>query len=169
MKYEDVEEKVNEQLQKVILDYNFSDLADAKFKLVYRTKKKGRRDFITFAEISATSEMVKFLTSSEIEDGYDYLIVIDKNIYEALDEQDQIRILRHELRHTDVVVNEKTGALSYCTRTHTIEDFFEDVDIESKPDGDLHWKERASTIAESVYEKLEEEKKAERKNKKSRK
>lgn len=169
MRYEDVEEKVNEQLQKVILDYGFSDIADAKFKIVYRTKKKGKRDFITFAEICATSEMVKFLTSSEIEDGYDYLIIIDKNIYEVLDEKDQIRLLRHELRHTDVVVNEKTGTLTYGTRTHTIEDFFEDVEIENKPDGDMHWKERAVSIAVSIYDKIEEEKKAEKKNKKTRK
>lgn len=168
MKYEEVEQSVIDMLNKVILDYHFTDINDAKFKVVYRTKKKGKNSFITVAEICATSEMVKFLTSNEIEDGYDYLIIIDKNIYEALEDPDKIRVLRHELRHTEVTVNDKTGTISYGTRRHTIEDFYEDVDIESKVDGDMRWKERLSTISESIYEQIEEDKKNEKKkNRKS--
>lgn len=166
MKYEDVEDDVVDFFNKVILDYNFSDVQDARFKLVYRNKKKGNKKFITFAEICATSEMIRYLTSKEIEDGYDYIVIIDKNIYEAIDEKDKIRILRHELRHCDVSVNEKTGTITYGTRKHTVEDFYEDMEIEAQPDGDVRWKERIASIAESIYEAIEEEEKENKKKKK---
>lgn len=166
MKYEDVEDSVVELFNKVRTDYNFSDISDAKFKLVYRNNRKGKKQFIVIAEICATNDMIRFLTSDKIEEGYDYIIIIDKNIFNALDENDKIRVLRHELRHTDVVVNEKSGKIIYTTQRHSIEDFYEDVTIESQAGGDMRWKERLSSIAESIYEELDEKKKQEKKSKK---
>lgn len=168
-KYEDVENDVVELFEKVVDEYHFNNVADARFKLVYRNKKKGSRNFITIAEICSTSEMVRFLTSKEVEDGYDYIIIIDKNIWEALDEKDRIRVLRHELRHCDVVVNDKTGTITYGTRKHTVEDFYEDIEIEAQPDGDSRWKERISATAESIYEAIEEEEKEKKKKNKKKK
>ena len=169
LKYEDVTENINKLFEKVKNEY-FGDMDGATFKLVYRTNRKGKKNCsLVFAEICSTSDLMKFLTADLVdsEEGLNYVIIIDKNVFEKLEEPDQIRILRHELRHCAIDVNDKTGEISYLIRKHTIEDFYEDVEIESKDDGDSRWKERIYTIGESIYEELDQEKKNKKKSKKN--
>lgn len=166
MKFEDVDKNVYD-LFEVVKDEYFPELEGALFKLVFRTKRKGSDDFLTIAEICSTGELVRFFTAEEAksEDGYDYIILIDKNIYEVLEEEDKKRIIRHELRHCNVDI-EKDDRSRWKIRRHTIEDFYEDVAIESQTDGDPRWKERIVQIGASIYDEIAEKEKAEKKNKK---
>ena len=151
MKFEDVPQSVIDLFDRV-LKADFLELTDCKFKLVYRNKKQSSDGKYVIATIKKMNEFARFLSSAETndEDGYDYSVIIDKNVFEKLDEKDKYRILRHELRHA-VVDYEKADP--FKLRGHTVETFYEDIDIEAKPGGDPRWMERVSVIAESVYSK----------------
>jgi hypothetical protein len=153
MKFEDVSEDVNKLFESVREEY-FPELEGAYFKLIFRNKKKVSDGSFVVAEIKKLGELNKFFSSAEIdrEDGYDYAIIIDKNVYNNLHEDDKKRVLRHELRHCSVNHEKKQP---YSTRRHTIEDFYEDVELESQPGGDPRWHERIGDICASIYDEDE--------------
>jgi len=154
MKFEDVSQDVIDLFEKVKEEY-FPELEGAYFKLIFRTKKKSSNGTIVVGEIKKLGELNKFFSSAEIdrEDGYDYAIILDKNIYNVLHEDDKKRVLRHELRHCSVDHDKKQP---YSTRSHTIEDFYEDVELEAMPGGDPRWMERVSDICSSIYDSNDE-------------
>lgn len=157
MKFEDVGESVEKLFQEV-LKKDFPELTQCTFKLIFRTKKQMVDGKYGVACLKKMNEFARFLSSAETdtEEGYDYAIIIDKNIYSVLDKADQYRILRHELRHCVVDYEKKDP---YKTRGHSVEDFYEDIEIEAKLGGDPRWMERIGVVCESVYSK-ENEKKA---------
>lgn len=55
--------------------------------------------------------------------GYDYLIEISGQLWDALDDSVRYVLLHHELMHIMPVMNDKTGEWKFELRKHDIEDF----------------------------------------------
>lgn len=146
MSYFDANESTKELFEKVKNEY-FPELLNADFFLVFRDNKSSSKGNVVIASIKKPDKLLKFKTEDEVEGGYDYVIVIDGNIYNELSEEDKIRIFRHQLRHCDVD-NEKDDP--YRLKDHDVEDFYEEIELNKD---DPRWKERVNTIAESVYDK----------------
>lgn len=163
-KFEDVDQSTVELFERV--KEAFPDVEGAKFKLLFRTNKKGTEDFIVFAEICKFSSLVKHITMDipGLEDeGLHYCIIIDKNVWDVIEEADKWRILRHELLHTAVRFKDD-GSIEYNIRKHTVETFYEEIELEAKDtdDCDPRWKEKLATTAVALYDEMKEKEKAEK-------
>lgn len=55
--------------------------------------------------------------------GYDYLIEISGELYDALDDSVRYILMQHELMHIMPIMNDKTGEWKFELRRHDIEDF----------------------------------------------
>jgi hypothetical protein len=124
-RYEPVTDDVKEVLKSVREDH-FPELQGAEILCVFDTKKKVTKGKLELASISAVDEMKKFLTMDEAMngEGYDYIIRIDKLAWHYATSENRVRLIRHELRHTNVATeNMKPWKL----RGHTIEDFQSEI------------------------------------------
>lgn len=120
-------------------------LTNIRWKLVFDTKKKTIKGKIRFAEIKRVNEFVEHLA----EDEFDYVIIIDQNIWDAISDSDRIRIIRHELRHCFI---DPESANPFKIVPHDYEDFKEEVILNAD---DPNWTTRVALIAESIYAKDE--------------
>ncbi len=77
--------------------------------------------------------------------GYDYIIFLDKLMWDNTKDVDRLRVISHELSHT--VVDED----KYKLRIHTIEDFFSEVERNKK---DPRWRQRVGSMMVGKYEEL---------------
>lgn len=158
-RYEDVPEMVIELLTEVKKEH-FPELRNARIKVLFDIKKRTRRRVLALAGIMRPNELLRHFTKDESEnyDGYDYIIILDKVCWEAIENIDRIRILRHELRHT--YFNIDTEENPYCTIDHEITDFYKEVELNSD---DPTWRHRISRLTVDIYDQRKEEGKTGRK------
>ena len=118
-------EDVYEILKEVREDH-FPELSGAEILCIFDTKKKMQKGKLELASIVTTNDLQKFLTLDETgtEEGYDYIIRVDKNGWGCATRADRTRLLRHELRHTLV---DSENAKPWKTRGHSIEDFYTEI------------------------------------------
>ena len=120
----------------------FSELSGAEIKLVFDTKKKKSGGKIVLARIKKPSEVEKFLCV----DPVDYIIFLDQNAWMLSDQDDRIRLMRHELRHTDV---DPAAKKPYKLRAHTVEDFYTEISLnQNKP----RWAEELALMVDMKYD-----------------
>jgi len=154
-RFEDAPLQVSAEVEKVKEKW-FPELEGARIKVVFDLKKKVSGDKIVLAKIMKANDLTRFLTIDESgsTEGFDYFIFIDKKVFEIMSDIDKVRLIRHELRHTLVdVENEKD---SFKLRPHEVEDFFEEIDLNAS---DPRWGERVATMAEALYDQEKEDKK----------
>lgn len=149
MRYEDASQEVVDILNDMIVAH-FPDLKNVGFKCIFDNKKKVKNGKINFAYIKKVNEFTMFLA----EEDFDYVLVVDKNIFNAIEKPDKIRIIRHELRHC--FVDGESVNDPYKLIDHDIEDFYDEVILNQD---DPKWALREATIAESVYDKENNEEK----------
>lgn len=143
----DVSQAEYNLLNEIIKEY-FTDLINAKFQIIFYNKLKKSRGKIVFAFIKKASRVEKFFSKEIIGgEGYDYIVFLDKGIWENIEKDDKIRLMRHELRHC-FVNSEKDD--SYFLIGHDLEDFIAEVELNKD---DIRWGQRVAEIAVSVYEK----------------
>ena len=99
--------------------------------------------------LQKSNELLKHVTSSETlnEEGVDYFLYIDKMLWNNIENIDKVRLIRHELQHSDVDMDSATNP--YKIKGHEIEDFYDEVERNSD---DIRWAERCVTMLESLYE-----------------
>lgn len=147
MKYEDVPNDIIELFKKV-KDEHFPDLVNAKILILSCNKKQKSKGNIVLGKIFKPNELVKFLTKDqEPDEGYDYVMVLDKYLIDACDEEDLIRVLRHEMHHIFVDLESENNP--YKLQGHSYEDFIEEVELNKE---DPRWKERVALIVDTCYE-----------------
>lgn len=146
MRYETVTDDVN-KLIKQIIEGHFPELAGAKILPIFDSKKKMSKGKFVLAQIKKTNELEKYLALDDAGDldEFDYFIFINKVAWDIADEQDKIRIIRHEFRHTSV---DNDSDKPYKLRGHTVEDFYEEIRLNrDKP----KWGEELAMRAMNSY------------------
>jgi len=148
MRFEEAPEEVYEIL-KECLESNFPELAGCNIKVVFDLKKRMSGGKLVIGSLQKPNELLRFFTIDEAgnEEGYDYLMRIDKKSWnEIMTTDDKRRIIRHELRHSDVDFDSSNP---YKLRGHSIEDFYSEIALNQD---DPRWAERVAQATFSAYE-----------------
>lgn len=126
---------------------HFPELANAKIICLFDKEKRASMGRITFARIQKTNDLIRHLTQDIVDDvdGSDYILLIDQVLWSIMDEDDKVRVLRHELRHTTYDADAKNP---YGLRDHTIQDFYEEVELNQD---DPRWALRLALLLENEY------------------
>jgi len=127
----------------------FPELVNAKIKVIFDTAKRKSQGNFVLGRIQRTSSVVRHLTRDEARsaDGFDYILYLDYRIWNAIPQPDQIRIVRHELRHCFFDTEAKSN--HYKLVGHDIEDFIMEIDLNKE---DSRWRERVAAVAASLYD-----------------
>ncbi len=147
-RFEDVPVDVLDLVESVKREH-FPYLVNAKIKVLFDTRKRMSKGHFVLGSIQATSPINRHLSRDEAgsDEGFDYILRLDKEVWNAIDEVDRVRLIRHELRHCFYDLDSKTNP--YKIIGHDIEDFLAEVELNRD---DPRWRERVSAIAASVYD-----------------
>lgn len=162
LRYEEVTDDALRLLDEVQAKH-FPELRNAKIIMLFDLKKRTSGGHIVLGRIMKTNDLLRHLTKNEAVavEGYDYIVTLDKQGWDAIGQEDKIRVLRHELRHTYYDIESEDNP--YRLIDHSITDFYEEVDLNKD---DPRWRERVATVVGDIYEQIKEDKKQERNKKK---
>ena len=148
-RFEDANQEVTDLVNRVIGE-NFPELARARIKMVFDVKKRSSRGMYVFGRMQKCSEIMRKLSAAEAnaEDGYDYVLYLDKGVWDHIQEADRVRLVRHELRHCFYDLEAKGDP--YKLVGHDYEDFAVEIDLNRD---DPTWRNRLAAVAESVYDR----------------
>ena len=165
LRYEEVTEEAIRLLDEVEAKH-FPELRNAKIIMLFDLKKRTSGGRVVLGRIMRTNDLLRHLTKDEAVaiEGYDYIITLDKQAWDAIQREDRIRLLRHELRHTHVDTESENNPFRLID--HSITDFYEEVDLN---EDDPRWRERVATVVADIYEQQKEERKQERNKKRKKK
>lgn len=151
VRFEEAPERAYKLLGEILKEHEgFDQLRSAKILILMDCKKRMNGDFVTLASFQKANDLDRFLSMDEVgDDGYDYILRFDKVLWGIIEDEDRIRILRHELKHADVDIEAKNP---WKVRPHEIEDFFSEVDFNS---GEPDWRMRVGNSLLSKYEEIE--------------
>ncbi len=146
LRYEDAPEHAYKLLQKCIKEH-FPEIGQVKVLILMDTKKRESQSMIVLARIIKTNELTRHLTIDESGSdlGYDYIVFFDKLLWNHTKDIDRNRLMRHELRHTDISVDDSKLKI----RAHTIEDFHSEVELNKD---DPRWRQRLGDMLFARYE-----------------
>ena len=116
--------------------------------------KKTSGGHMVLGTMNKATPRENYLTSTDTgDDGVNYIMMLDGNVFPSLDVEDQKRLIRHELNHAYIDLEAKDP---YKVIGHEIEDFFKEVEYNKD---EPRWKDRVFSIADQIYEDMEEQKK----------
>jgi hypothetical protein len=160
LRYEDVTDTVMEMFRRVKSQY-FPELKNAKIKVLFDLKKRKSGGQVVIGRIVKANDLIRHLTKNgNAEEGYDFIITLDKRCWDHITDEDRVKILRHEMRHTSYDLESEDNP--YKLVDHSILDFYEEVEMNQS---DPRWRERVAILTEDIYEqekeaRLEKKKKA---------
>lgn len=148
MRFEDGSDLAHEIMQECITEH-FPELQGCRIKIIFDLKKRMSGGKIVLGSLQKPNEMLRFFTIDEAgsREGYDYVMRLDKKAWDLMERIDQKRLIRHELKHTNVDLDSETNP--YKTRGHTIEDFYSEIRLN---EDDPRWAERIAASTISAYE-----------------
>jgi hypothetical protein len=148
IRYEDATTSELELMSEIIGEY-FPDLRNVKIKILFDLKKKTTNGKLCLGRCQKTNDLIKHLTLDETNDdeGYNYIIYLDKCAWDSIERVDKIRLMRHELRHIFIDLDSERNP--YKLLPHDIEDFAEEIALNQD---DLRWAQRVASLAETMYE-----------------
>jgi hypothetical protein len=160
LRYEEVTDDVRHTFNEVQIKY-FPELKNAKIITLFDLKKRQSGGRVVLGRIVKTNDLLRHLTRDEAEavEGYDYIITLDKQGWDAIADADRVRVLRHELRHAYYDIESEENPFKLID--HSITDFYEEVELNKD---DPRWRERVATVVADIYEQLKEDRKREKNN-----
>jgi hypothetical protein len=164
LRYEEPTEEVKKLLREIQAKH-FPELKNAKIITLFDVKKRTSGGRIVLGRIMKTNDLLRHLTKDEAVamEGYDYIVALDKEGWNAIGDADRVRVLRHELRHAYYDIDSDSNP--YRLLDHSITDFYEEVELNKD---DPRWRERVAAVVEDIYEQKKEDRKQEAKNKRGR-
>ena len=155
LRYEEVTDDVRRLLDEVQAKH-FPELKNAKIITLFDLKKRTSGGRVVLGRIMKTNDLLRHLTKDEAVaiEGYDYIITLDRQGWDAIADADRVRVLRHELRHTFYDIESEDNP--YRLLDHSITDFYEEVELNKD---DPRWRERVATVVADIYEQQKEDRK----------
>ncbi|MFW6046348.1 MAG: putative metallopeptidase [Candidatus Woesearchaeota archaeon] len=134
-----------------LIGEHFPELSGAKFEIVFDTKKRKSAGRIVFARIQSTNDLAKYFTADqENPDGVDYILYIDKNLWNNITSEDKKRLIYHELCHCDVDLDKKKP---FGIKDHDIQMFESEINYNND---DPRWTLRLASFLDDFYEQQKE-------------
>jgi hypothetical protein len=164
LRYKEATDEVRRLLDKVIADC-FGGLRNAKIAALLDTRKHVAGGQVMLSTIMKPNELLRHFTReyASSDEGYDYIVIIDRKAWEAIGDEDRTRLLRHELRHTFYDIEAEDNP--YKLIDHTVADFYEEIELNRD---DPKWRQRVSTMVADMYEQEKEEAKEKKGKRKGR-
>jgi len=122
---------------------------DPNIVVMFDTKKRLKQEKYVLGQIRKASDAEKTLVNASADLGADYLLILDKTVFTRLDFEDQRNLIRHELSHISLHVDEKTGEYDWRIAGHAYEVFAWEIDE------DPAWRDtqaRLAHVAASLHE-----------------
>ena len=133
-----------------LVGQNFPSLSGATFEIIFDTKKKTVGGRMVFARIQSTNDLLKYMSSNNNNpNGVDYIIYIDKALWDVIDRKDKERLIFHELNHCDVDLDKKKP---FGIKDHDILMFESEISYNAD---DPKWTMRLSEVLNSIYNEEE--------------
>jgi len=126
---------------------HFPELRNAEILILMDKKKRMSGGAIVLGRIQKANDLIKALTEETVDEGYDYIIYLDKKMWNNCDDVDKERVVRHELRHTFVDLDARGSPFKLIG--HTIEDFYEEIELNND---DSAWRMRVAEVIAIAYE-----------------
>ena len=146
MRFEDVPQQINDFVENVKND-NFPELDAAIILVLFDTKKRKSGGRYIIGRIKKANDEVRVMATDDNGISPDYVMFLDKQIWNALDDRDKERIVYHELCHCET--NFESDTNQYKIRDHEIQTFYAEIDYNVD---DARWLERVTTVADSIYD-----------------
>jgi hypothetical protein len=128
---------------------HFNSLEKARIKLLFDTKMRKQGTGIILAQIHKPGELLKFFMIEADRDAvaaFNYVVTIDKAAWGAAEEEDRVKLIRHELRHA---FHDSDALDPWKLITHDVLDFR--VELEMNAD-DMFWGNRVAAAARKIYD-----------------
>ncbi len=124
------------------------ELKGAEMLVVFDTKKRVKQRRYVLGQMKRAKDLERLLSESSARpEGYDYVMVLDREVFMRISDTDRRRLIRHELRHCEHDIENVDNP--WKLRPHDIEDFKAEVRLNQ---GDPHWAERLAEVAAAIYE-----------------
>ncbi|KPA12913.1 hypothetical protein MHK_006891 [Candidatus Magnetomorum sp. HK-1] len=142
-----------EKLIKETISKDFSHLVQAKIKMIFDQRKRKTGGRFQLGKMQKSNDLIRYLTCRETGDpeGFDYLLFIDENVFEVLDQMDRVRLVRHLLQYADI---DYEAERPFKIRKEEVITWYDELEYNKD---DPKWFERLEVIAESVYNPENEE------------
>jgi hypothetical protein len=150
MRFEDVTSDV-ERLVAKLIDEQFPALEGAVIKVLFDTKKRKAGGRYVIGRIKKANDEMKALAANEDGVPPDYVLFLDKNVWQVIDDRDKERVIFHELNHCEVKFDSEN---QYRIKDHEIQGFYSETDFNAD---DIRWSERLGAVAEHVYDPPDED------------
>ena len=140
-------------LAREIIAEHFPELRNIKIKYIFDLKKRMSGGMNVLARCQRSNDLLKFFTIDESgdEEGYAYIVYVDKLLWENIERADRTRLLRHEFRH--IHIDDESVKNPYKLVDHDVSDFREEIALNTD---DPRWDERLATLASDLYSQQEE-------------
>jgi hypothetical protein len=145
-RFTDVTQDVKDMVRAVRAEH-FPELRNAEILVLFDKKKRMSGGALVLGRIQKTNDLIKKLSDEVVDEGYDYIMYLDKKMWESSAEMDRERVIRHEFRHCFVDLDAR--GTPYKLIGHTIEDFYEEVELN---DDDPRWRLRLGEITYAAYD-----------------
>lgn len=127
---------------------HFPELAKARFLVMYDSQKRTSLGRVQYGTMRRASSMINALA----EDEYDYVFVINKKLFEAMQDANKEKLVFHFLCHCDVVTEDEETA--YKLRGPDVRAFDKEMQ-EFKNGGWLKFQKSLGPFAAQIFEKSE--------------
>lgn len=128
---------------------HFPELQGAEIKVLFDTKKRTSGGKLVLGRMKKTNEVERHLSKDQTgsEEGYDYIMYLDQVAWEIAEDEDRVRLVRHEMRHCDVDLD--TNGNPYKIKGHDIEDFQTEIRLNQD---NLDWGIQLAARVAAEYE-----------------
>jgi hypothetical protein len=153
MRFEPATDEAKSLLKEVQAEH-FPELLNANILLLFDTKKRVSGGKVVLGRIQKTNDLLRHLTIEEArdDDGFDYIIYLDKVAFDNIVKEDRIRLIRHELKH--ILYDPDNEVNPYKIQPHDIEDFIDEIKLNVDDPG---WAQRVAELTASIYEQIRDQ------------
>jgi hypothetical protein len=145
-RFANVTQDVKDMIRAVRAEH-FPELRNAEILVLFDKKKRMSGGALVLGRIQKTNDLIKKLSDEVVDEGYDYIMYLDKKMWESSADMDRERVIRHEFRHCFVDLDAR--GTPYKLIGHTIEDFYEEVELN---DDDQRWRLRLGEVTYAAYD-----------------
>jgi hypothetical protein len=124
----------------------FPNLSSYSFGLLYREKIKKSKGGVIMAEICQPTKLLSYFAKNDNGNPFDFLIIVDEMAWCCANDNDKIRLMRHELRH--ISISEKGVARLIG---HDFQDFYAECDLNAD---DPSWGQKLAEIILAGYDQV---------------
>ena len=146
LRYEEADKDAVRLMEEVRAKH-FPGMERARIKLLYDLRRRKAVNGLVLGAIRKPNDLVRFFSrkdASAVQD-YDYVITVDKVAWMAASELERIRLIRHELRHTDYDIEAKDP---FRLIKHDVNDFRAEIKLN---EDDPEWANRVAARAVEIY------------------